>query len=253
MKIRKFLLIGVIVIMLLSACSQQMPTSLEGSSWILTELNGQPVLADPLVTLSFANGQLGGSDGCNHYGGSFTVEGRQITIGKDIFSTLMACEESIMQQATAYISALTSAVQYEISGEALKLVDGNGAVLAVFTAQSQDLAGTSWIVTGFNNGKQAVVSPLLDTEITLSFDADGKLSGKACNSFFGSYETASGTLKISEMGRTEMYCVEPEGIMEQEDQFLAALASAATYRVDGNSLELRTAGDEMAVSLTKVP
>lgn len=239
--------------MLLSACGNQTPTSLEGSSWILVEINGQPVLADPLVTLSFKDGQLGGTDGCNHYGGSYTAQGSQLTIGKDIFSTMMACEEDIMQQASAYITALTNALQYKISGKSLKLIDGNGAVLAVFNAQSQDLAGTSWIVTGFNNGAEAVVSPLLDTEIILSFDADGKLNGKACNGFFGSYETAGGTLNISQMGRTEMFCVEPQGIMEQEDQFLAALASAATYQVDSNHLEMRTAGDEIAVSLTKAP
>jgi heat shock protein HslJ len=239
--------------MLLSACGKQSSPSLEGSSWILSELNGQTVLDDPLVTLSFTNGQLNGSDGCNRYGGSYTVQGSQITVDKDIFSTLMACEEGIMQQASAFLNALTSAVQYEIKDDQLSLLAETGTVLAVFTAQSQDLAGSSWIVTGFNNGAEAVVSPLLDTEITLTFDADGKLSGKACNSFFGSYETASGTLNISQMGRTEMFCVEPEGIMQQEDQVLAALASAATYRVDGNSLEIRTAGDAIAVSLIKAP
>jgi heat shock protein HslJ len=41
--------------------------------------------------------------------------------------------------------------------------------------------------------------------------------------------------------------------MEQETQFLQALGTAATYQVDGNSLEMRTAGDEIAVSLTKAP
>ena len=42
--------------MLLSACGKQSSPSLEGSSWILSELNGQTVLDDPLVTLSFTNG-----------------------------------------------------------------------------------------------------------------------------------------------------------------------------------------------------
>jgi len=239
--------------MLLSACGNQTPTSLEGSSWILVEINRQPVLADPLVTLSFKDGQLGGTDGCNHYGGSYTAQGSQLTIGKDIFSTMMACEEGIMQQASDYFSALTSAVKYEINGDKLSLLDENGAALAVFSAQSQDLAGTNWIVTGFNNGHQGVVSPILDTELTLVFDSEGKLSGRVCNSYFGAYETGKGTIKISELGQTEMYCVEPEGIMEQESQFLQALATAATYRVDGNRLEMRTAGDEIAVSLTKAP
>ena len=253
MKIRFFIVIGVITSMILSACSSKTPASLDGSAWILTELNGQPVLSEPLVTLNFSDGKLGGTDGCNHYGGSYTVNGSQFSAGQDIFSTLMACEEGIMQQASAFLSALTSAVKYEINGGKLSLLDENGAALAVFSAQSQDLAGTNWIVTGFNNGHQGVVSPILDTELTLVFDTEGKLSGRVCNSYFGAYETGKGTIKISALGQTEMYCVEPEGIMEQESQFLQALGTAATYRVDGNSLEMRTAGDEIAVSLIKAP
>jgi heat shock protein HslJ len=252
-KFKVFIILGLVVSMLLSSCSKNNPISLDGSAWILTELNGQPVLSEPLVTLSFNAGKLGGTDGCNHYGGSYTVKGSQFSAGKELFSTLMACEEGIMQQASAYLSALTSAVQYEINGEKLSLLDENGAALGVFNAQSQDLAGTSWIVTGFNNGHQGVVSPILDTELTLVFDTAGKLSGRVCNSYFGAYETGKGTIQISELGQTEMYCVEPEGIMEQEAQFLQALGTAATYRVDGNRLEMRTARDEIAVSLTKAP
>lgn len=41
--------------------------------------------------------------------------------------------------------------------------------------------------------------------------------------------------------------------MEQEDQVLAALQTATTYRVDGLTLEIRTAGDEIAVTLVKAP
>ena len=37
-------------------------------------------------------------------------------------------------------------------------------------------------------------------------------------------------------------CSEPEGIMEQEQQYLAALQTAATYRIEGERLEMRTAG-----------
>jgi heat shock protein HslJ len=252
-KIRFLIIIGVITSMILSTCSSSAPVNLNGSAWILTELNGQTVLSEPLVTLSFTDGKLGGTDGCNHYGGSYIVNGSQFSAGKDIVSTLMACEEGVMQQASAYLSALTSAVKFQVSGDKLTLSDANGIVLAILTAQSQELAGTRWIVTGFNNGHQGVVSPILDTELTLVFEPEGKLSGRVCNSYFGAYETGKGTIKISEIGQTEMYCVEPAGIMEQETQFLQALGTAATYQVDGNSLEMRTAGDEIAVSLTKAP
>ena len=40
--------------------------------------------------------------------------------------------------------------------------------------------------------------------------------------------------------------------MEQETAFKAALQSATTYRIDGNSLELRS-GDQIAAILSRVP
>jgi heat shock protein HslJ len=41
-------------------------------------------------------------------------------------------------------------------------------------------------------------------------------------------------------------CNDPEGVMDQESQFLAALESAATYKIEGTRLELRTADGALA-------
>jgi heat shock protein HslJ len=48
-----------------------------------------------------------------------------------------------------------------------------------------------------------------------------------------------------------MACDQPEGVMDQEAQYLAALQSAATYSIEGNRLELRTADDAMAADFSK--
>ena len=50
-----------------------------------------------------------------------------------------------------------------------------------------------------------------------------------------------------------MFCTEPEGVMDQEAEFLGALQSAATFRITGNMLELRTAGDQIAVIAQRMP
>jgi heat shock protein HslJ len=47
-----------------------------------------------------------------------------------------------------------------------------------------------------------------------------------------------------------MMCAEPDRIMEQEQQFLRALTTVATARQEGSRLELRTAEEALAVSLT---
>jgi heat shock protein HslJ len=135
-------------------------------------------------------------------------------------------------------------------------MDGDGNEVATFAAASQELSGTSWIVTNYNNGREAVVGVITGTEITASFAEDGQVSGTAgCNSYFASYEAdpAAGTITIGDVGSTMMACAEPEGIMEQEQEYLAALATAATYRIQGNTLEMRTADDALAVIMQLAP
>ena len=48
-----------------------------------------------------------------------------------------------------------------------------------------------------------------------------------------------------------MACEGPAGIIEQEQAFLAALATTATYHVQGNMLELRTADDALAMMMQR--
>ena len=234
----------------LAACTAANP--LNDTSWILATLNGGPVLPDTLVTLNFENGSLFGSDGCNSYTTSYTLKGGQIEINKNIATTMVACAEPVMQQATAYLAVLTQTTEYKIEGGQLSLLDANGNPLAVFTALSRELGGTSWIVTGYNNGKQAVVGVIDGSEITANFDANGKLSGSAgCNTYTTTFETSGKTIKIGPAASTRMMCAEPAGVMEQEAQYLMALETAATYRLNGDTLEFRTAEDALAVTFKR--
>ncbi|HXV97717.1 MAG TPA: carboxylesterase family protein, partial [Anaerolineae bacterium] len=47
---------------------------------------------------------------------------------------------------------------------------------------------------------------------------------------------------------TRKACPQPEGVMDQEMQYLAALETAATYQLRGDTLELRTADGALAVT-----
>lgn len=123
----------------LSACGIS-TAHLEGTNWILSELNGQPALADRTVTLQFEKDRLGGSDGCNSYGGSYTATGNKIDIGDDLVSTLMACEEPVMQQSSAFTGALLKAAAYKLEGDKLTLLDADGKSLAVFAPQGSPAA-----------------------------------------------------------------------------------------------------------------
>jgi heat shock protein HslJ len=221
--------------------------NLAGTSWILSTLGGQPVLADTTVTLNFESGRAAGSDGCNSYTTAYAADGTNITIRQPVASTLMACPEPIMAQAAAYMKALEGAATYKVDGKQLTLYDAGGKALATFTAQSSDLAGTAWDVIGYNNGKQAVVSVALGTSLTANFGADGMLTGSAgCNNYTASYKTDGKSISIGPAATTRKMCAEPPNVMEQEAQYLQALTTAATYRIDGSKMELRTADGALA-------
>jgi heat shock protein HslJ len=148
------------------------------------------------------------------------------------------------------MQALGQAATYKADAKQLTLYDASGKELATFSAQSSDLGGTSWIVTGYNNGKQAVVSVMAGTELTANFGADGKLTGSAgCNNYTASYQTDGIKISIGPAATTRKAC--EQAVMDQETQYLAALATAATYRIDGNRMELRTADGAMAATFQK--
>ena len=115
----------------------------------------------------------------------------------------------------------------------------------------ENLTGTSWRVTGYNNGRQAVVSVLSGTELKMAFSADGRVSGSAgCNNFIGTYTVSGSALKFGPAATTRKLCARP-GVMEQEQQFLKALETVATIHQEGARAELRTADGALAVSLQK--
>ena len=108
------------------------------------------------------------------------------------------------------------------------------------------LDGSAWNVVNYNNGREAVVGVLTDTELTAVFEGD-EISGSAgCNNYFGGYSAADGDIEIGPLASTRKACA-GEGVMEQEAEFLAALESAATYSISGDRLEMRTADDALAV------
>jgi heat shock protein HslJ len=223
--------------------------TLEDVTWQLTEfVSSDGAAATPVAetTLTFQDGQVGGSTGCNSFSAAYTVDGQKLTVEQGM-STMMACEEPIMAQEQAVLANLNQAASYEIVDNQLHILDAAGKVVLTFEQQvSAALTGVTWQATNYNNGKQAVVNVLDGTEITALFAEDGTLSGKAgCNNYTASYTVDGNQISIGPGATTRMMCAEPAGIMEQEAAYVAALETAATYTIQGDVLELRTAEDAL--------
>ena len=223
--------------------------SVDGSAWTLAWVPGFELPAQPLATLRFEAGRAAGTDSCNRYTTAYTRNGSQLRFGEKGAATLMACAPEVMQVANTFGAVLYETRSYRIEFDTLTLFNAEGQPLARLKAQADQLAGSSWQVTAVNNGRQAVVSVLAGTTLTMVFGNDGKLSGSAgCNNFNAAFRAEGSALSITSPVATRMMCAQPEGRMAQETQFLAALASATEARRDGDRLELRTAAGALAVS-----
>ncbi len=103
---------------------------------------------------------------------------------------------------------------------------------------------TDWVLQSygeFGNLKDV----LTDTRITAEFvSSEGTVEGSAgCNSYSGSYEVKDSQLSIpGPIAATEMYCMEPEGVMEQERQYLEILQAAKSYSVEDGELQINCGG-----------
>ena len=132
---KRTLMILMIFVLALSACSAQESRSIVGS-WQLIEFgpsgSTMPAVEDSEAGLTFnEDGSVSGSTGCNGAGSEYTVDGDQIEFAPFV-STLMACEDPIMEQETTFHQVLNGTATYEIDGDTLTL--SRDSMVLVFTA-----------------------------------------------------------------------------------------------------------------------
>jgi len=171
---------------------------LDGTGWLLTSLGGRAPPTEATATARFDGGRVQGTNGCNRYSAPVVIHGANVEISPKAATTNMACAPDLMKLADAFMMALVSARSYRISSHQLELLGADGTVLATFAAQSQSLTGTSWRVTGINNGRGGVVSLVAGTNVTMSFATGGKVAGSGgCNDYTSTYTQHGGKLTFA--------------------------------------------------------
>ncbi len=109
--------IMVFFILFVTACSPSMSNDKLERQWELvsygTSASQTPTSGDGNKILLFENGKLSGSAGCNYISGSYSVNGQNITF-EPIASTMMACQEPVMQQESTVLSAFSGSATYVI-------------------------------------------------------------------------------------------------------------------------------------------
>ena len=236
---RLLLLLGLAV---MAGCGDEggaAQASLEGVPWALA--------AGPSAT--FSNGTVAGSTGCNRFSASYTLDGDALEIGR-VASTQMACAPPADKVEREYLAALDQVAGWRRAGDELVLSDADGKELLRFGEPS---VRGAWVATMFLQ-RDAVASPLPGTKVTAEFGPDGTLTGSAgCNAYHAKYTATHGTIEIRGPAATKKACVDPAGVMEQEQAYLSALPLAASYSVEGSKLSLLTAQGTFVAVYERAP
>ncbi len=235
---------------------------LNGTSWTLLEIDEQPALAETEVTISFQDGQISGSGGCNSYNSSFTLDEENpfVMSISPVAATRMACPEPILDQETAYFTALenVSLWGYDIGRLGFTYFEGEGSLPkrllfspadsaeATETGQLDRLTGSTWQWVRFTDPTQQfeVDQP---ENYTITFNPDDTVNIKAdCKEPGGGYAAdESGSLSISVDPVITVICSEES----RSDEFIQKLGFGAIYffqdgnlfidlMADGGTLEL---------------
>lgn len=104
---------------------------LAGPTWKLIGFQMDDIMASPLsdtaLTVVFGEGSVGGSGGCNSYGGNLSVDGDKLTVSA-VFATAMSCGDEIDAQEARFLAALQAAESYTIEDGRLVIRYTGGAL-----------------------------------------------------------------------------------------------------------------------------
>ena len=77
-----------------------------------------------------------------------------------------------------------------------------------------DLDDSAWVLTEIDND-----TTIIGNSPTLEFDVDVVSGNASCNIYSRGYQVEGETISFGPLARTEMYCMEPEGVMDQEQTY----------------------------------
>ena len=191
------------------AITEPTPTvaSIDGATWILETIDGQPPIAGTHLTLTIHGPRFGGFDGCNSFGGQHQsgtpVVRSDGTISVPEFAiTAAGCPtDAVLDQANRYLEAMTQEARAQVVDDHLHIVNDAGEVALVFARDDNpvivrriELAGTGWRLVD----RDGIYG---EPPTTLVFLSDRAAVGTtACRDYAMGYTAKSGRIRIPYQG-----------------------------------------------------
>lgn len=216
------------------------PASLDGRTFLSTDLQGAILVPGTRIRLAFEDGSLNANGGCNTMGGAFSIEGDRLRTSQ-MSMTEMGCDEPRMQQ-DQWLGGLLGDVAFALDGETLTLTNGTVRLTLVdkeVATPDQPLEGTNWVLVGIVSGN-AVSSVPAGVTASIRIGGGQLVLEAGCNKGAGTVEVTADTLTFGPIALTKMAC--EAGPMSVETAVTAVLSGPVGYIIDAGLLTLEAGG-----------
>ena len=240
--------LAMVLAVILAACGASVsPPTLEGREFLSTSVldsgRERPLVAGTRMRLSFQDGRLGASAGCNLMGGEYRLDGGRLVLAAAAM-TEMGCDPERHAQDDWLFRLLSARPAVALAGDELRLDAGDIVIRLIDREVAEPdlpLVGPTWTVEAIVSGD--VVSSVPGGVVaTLRFGPDGRVEiDTACNQGGARVASDERSLRFEDISLTKRACPGPAG--EMEAAMLAVLRSGPlAYSVDAQTLELGGGG-----------
>ena len=241
------------VLIVVAACTSAPAATLDGRTFLSTSVTEDGVawqlVAGTRIRLSFGEGRIGASVGCNSFGAGYrTGDGHLIVTEGG--QTLIGCAPDREAQDDWLFAFLGSRPMLSLAGNDLVLESG-GTVITLLDREIADpdlpLVGTTWTVSAIISGGADSSAPA-GVVASIVFMSDGRVEvNDGCNSGGGQFSATAETLRIVELSMTKRAC--DRGEAQMEAAVLAVLrAESIDYRIEAGTLSLNAGNRGLALS-----
>jgi heat shock protein HslJ len=220
-----------------SAAPAPGPTALETSGpWELVSFGNAnaPTPAAGNAVLTFAEGRVSGTTGCNSFNGGFTATANTVTFTPLATTRALCTEDALAALERAIFSAFQGTVNYSVAGTRLTISYGDNQALVYRTAGTAGLERGTWQLVSFGPVEAQVRAA---GNATITFDGVRAFGATGCNNFNGGYSATGNTIAFKPFIVTAAACTD-EAINQQERTILRALNGTVNYTITGDELRI---------------
>lgn len=204
-----------VLLVVVGACGDEddrLADDLDGRVFLSEAVAGRELVPDTQVRLSFEDGRVGASAGCNSMGGPYELDGDQLVV-TELSTTEMGCDPPRHDQDAWLAGVLQGRPTVAVDGDSLTLATADVTLRLVdrrVVDPDRPLGGTTWRVDTVITGDAASSVPD-DAPVTLVLDDAGTLTAEStgCTSVRVDVEVDDDVLRFGPVSVDDIACPAP--------------------------------------------